>query len=59
MPNIDKNEIIIPFNALNNEVKSGKDICEADNPISVDKALDESRLTHLKKALQAYDNRSY
>ena len=37
VPNIDKNEIIIPFNALNNEVKSGKEVYEADNPITVDK----------------------
>jgi ATP-dependent DNA helicase RecQ len=51
VPNVDKNEIIIPFNALNNKVKSDKEVYEADNPIIVDKALDESKVNALEKTL--------
>ena len=51
VPNIDKNEIIIPFNALSNEVKSCKEVYEANKPINVDKSLDESKVNALEKTL--------
>jgi len=53
VPNIDENEIIIPFNALdsNNEIKSEKETYEADNSISAEKVLDESRVNALEKTL--------
>ncbi len=48
--NVDKNEIIIPFAALNNETKSDRKV-EFDTPISIDKSLDESKVNALEKAL--------
>jgi RecQ family ATP-dependent DNA helicase len=50
-PNIDKNEILIPFTALDTEVKSGNEAYEADDPIAVDKSLAEPKVNALEKTL--------
>lgn len=50
VPNFDKNEIIIPFNAL--EDKFGKEIYEAEKKsINLNKTLDESKVNALEKTL--------
>lgn len=51
MPNIDKNEIIVPFTAMDNEVESGNAVCKGDDPIIVDKYFDESKVNVLEKTL--------
>ena len=50
-PNIDKSEIIIPFTALENEVESGNEVQEVDNPITMERSIDESKVNTLEKTL--------